>query len=62
MLSSSLPSALFVEDGAAAAMVRPRRVREGKGAAAEQVAARTTQLSEGPRWLTLLHPSRVSAS
>lgn len=63
MLSTSLPSALFVEDGAAVAMVRPRPVREGKGAVAGQVATQTTQrLAETPRWLTLLRQSRVSAS
>jgi hypothetical protein len=63
MLTTSLPSALFVEDGVAAAMVRTRAAREVKGAVAEQVATQATQhLAETPRWLTLLRQSRVSAS
>ncbi|HET8617122.1 MAG TPA: hypothetical protein VFL94_16500 [Actinomycetales bacterium] len=63
MLSTSLPSALFVEDGAAVAMVRPRAVRAGKGAVAEQGSTQTTQrLAETPRWLTLVRQSWVSAS
>jgi len=63
MLSTSLPSALFVEDGVATAMVRPRAERGSQARGVEQVATQATQhLAVAPRWLTLLRQSRVSAS
>jgi hypothetical protein len=63
MLSTSLPSAVFVVDGVAADLVRPRDRRAEQVVASSAAATQRSQLlAETPKWLTLLRQSRVRTS
>jgi hypothetical protein len=61
MLSTSLPAAVFVVDGVAIGLVRPRAPHEVSAGEARQSAAKpTSRLSQTPRWLTRLREVRAS--
>lgn len=63
MLSTSLPSAVFVADGVAADLVRPRdRRAERYDVEPAATASRTLPLAVTPAWLTLLRQSRLRTS
>lgn len=61
MLSTSLPSAVFVEDGVAIGMVRPIR-RQPREAGSDAVTQTSLRLSVAPRWLSALRELSVTTS
>ncbi len=61
MLSTSLPSAVFVADGVAADLIRPRAERQRRDAVPQPVTSQITHHSaEAPRWLTRLRQARAT--